>query len=126
MSNFDIKLPRPMSPGESVAHYMEGLLPNARKMFDQISEQISEFQESLDDEHDLAVQLIGLPTSIQITHFSYLEPGLFVFEGFINSDELVRLIQSISQLNFLLIAVRRPDSKLPKRKIGFSFDSGSE
>jgi hypothetical protein len=48
-----------------------------------------------------------------------LSPNLILFKGVMETDEPVRLIQHINQVNLLLKQVKRSDPQKPKRDIGF-------
>lgn len=88
--------------------------------YEVISKQIEEFQNNLDEEHEIALQLASFGTSIlmQVTSISYQNPDLFYFYGFVNG-KYSQLIQHSSQLNFLLTSIEREDKSKPARRIGF-------
>ena len=90
--------------------------------FEIIRDYVREFQASLDDEHDVGLMLTNFGQSMlmNVTHISYEKSVLMVFRGFVNGTEAT-LIQHVSQLNFLLMAVPK-DPDIPHRKIGFSVD----
>lgn len=90
--------------------------------FEIIKDYVLEFQQSLDDEHDVGLMLTNFGQSMlmNVTHIGYEKSVLMVFRGFVNGTEAT-LIQHVSQLNFLLMAVpKEPD--VPHRTIGFSVD----
>ena len=88
-----------------------------------IMEYVKEFERSLDDQHDVAVKLTSFGTSItmSVTQIRYSDPNLLIFDGYVGED-FATLVQHLSQLNFLLIAVPRKEPEKPKRPIGFSAD----
>ncbi len=88
--------------------------------YEKIMEQIHDFEETLDDEHEIALKLASFGSSITmvVTEIGYQNPGLLYFYGFVNGVE-AQLIQHMSQLNFLLISVEREDKTKPARRIGF-------
>lgn len=95
-------------------------LSYADTQFDILQRLITEFESSLDPDHEVGLQLTNFSQSItmQVTDISYEEPVLMVFKGYVNGI-MSTLIQHVNQLNFLLTAVpKEPDR--PKRKIGFS------
>lgn len=48
-------------------------------------------------------------------------PDILIFDGFTSNGSAVQLIQHISQLNILLVAVpRMDDTSKPRRQIGFT------
>ena len=96
----------------------------ASKKYEFIIEQIHNFEKSLDDEHEIALKLtyLGTSTLMLVTHIGYRNPDLIYFYGYINNEKS-QLIQHISQLNFIIVSVKKKDpTKPPKRigKIGFS------
>ena len=89
-----------------------------------IKDYILEFQNSLDQDRDVALLLTHFGNSIlmEVTHIGYEESVLVVFKGYVNGWEST-LIQHVSQLNFLLTSVpKNPD--VPKRTIGFTLPGG--
>ncbi len=80
------------------------------------------FQDNLPNGYDVGLQLVQFGTSILVLveNISYINHSLVVFEGKDSSTgNPVRLIQNVSQVNFLLMAVKNPEPETPKRKIGF-------
>jgi len=85
-----------------------------------LMEAIKEFESELDDNHEVAVQLAAFGQSIvmQVTDIGYSNPALIHFHGYVNGQKS-QLIQHVSQLNFLLMAVPKADPGRPARRIGF-------
>lgn len=80
------------------------------------------FQDNLPNGYDVGLQLVQFGTFILVLveNISYINHSLVVFEGTDSSSgNPVRLIQNVSQVNFLLMAVKNPEPETPKRKIGF-------
>lgn len=88
--------------------------------FDIIKRYVQDFQQSLDQEHDVGLLLtnFGQATLMEVTQIGYEKSVLMVFRGYVNGT-MATLIQHISQLNFLLMAVPKAPEQ-PKRKIGFT------
>ena len=88
--------------------------------YEEIIEQIDEFQNSLDSDHEVAIFLASFGSSVcmQVTRVGYQNPDLLYFYGYVNGVES-QLIQHVSQLNFLLTSVEREDKTKPARRIGF-------
>ena len=88
--------------------------------FDIIKRYVQDFQKSLDQEHDVGLLLtnFGQTTLMEVTQIGYEKSVLMVFRGYVNGT-MATLIQHISQLNFLLMAVPKAPEQ-PKRKIGFT------
>lgn len=82
-------------------------------------QRVRAFQAALDEDQEIGLQLanFGLPAQIHIRSISYRNPNLIEFHGVNADDHEVTLVQHISQLNFLLIAVK-PIEETPYR-IGF-------
>lgn len=91
--------------------------------YEVITERIKEFQDSLDEDHEVAVQLasFGQSITLSVTDIGYSNPSTLVFHGYIG-EQHATLIQHLSQLNFLLLSVRKADPEKPARRIGFSME----
>lgn len=89
--------------------------------YKKIMEQIRKFEENLDNEHEIALQLASFGSAITmiVTDIHYQNPDLFYFYGFVNGTN-AQLIQHTNQLNFLLTSIERRDKTKPLRRIGFS------
>lgn len=86
-----------------------------------IMERLKEFEDNLDDNHEVAVKLASFGQSITlgVTDIGYSNPSTLVFYGYVG-DQPATLIQHVSQLNFLLLAVKKADPEKPARRIGFA------
>ena len=93
----------------------------ASSMCQNIQQQILDFQETLDSEHEVALEITtstGTLVTIYVTSISPQEPNLLCFDGFVNNEK-AHLVQHISQLNFLIVAKELEDKTQPPRRIGF-------
>lgn len=92
---------------------------DAEDIFKHLMQRVRAFQAALDEDQEIGLQLanFGLPAQIHIRSISYRNPNLIEFHGVNADDHEVTLVQHISQLNFLLIAVK-PIDETPYR-IGF-------
>lgn len=92
--------------------------------YEKIIEQIQEFESELDENTEVAVQLASFGQSIvmSITDIGYQNPDLIYFYGLIG-DQKAQLIQHISELSFLLMAVPKANPSAPPRRIGFAAPS---
>lgn len=88
--------------------------------YEKIQEQIEAFQASLSFEQDVCIALSSFGTSMimEVTEIGYQNPDMLYFYGYIDGNR-TQLIQHVSQLNFVLIAVRKEDPDRPPRRIGF-------
>lgn len=89
--------------------------------YEVIMERIKEFEDDLDDEHEVALQLasFGQSITLAVTDIGYSNPSTLVFYGYVG-DKQATLIQHMSQLNFLLLAVKKAEPEKPPRRIGFA------
>lgn len=96
---------------------------NASNFYRQLQEQIQEFEARLDPDKDVGLRLVafgGLPEiRIHLSEVGYADPAMITFRGDTENGDPVQLIQHVSQANVLLIALKRPEPQLPRRKIGF-------
>ena len=92
----------------------------ADTQFKIIKRYIEEFENTLDQNHEVGLLLTNFGQSVlmQVNEITYEKSVLMVFKGFVNGKPAT-LIQHINQLSFLLIKVERDNSEKPKRKIGF-------
>lgn len=95
--------------------------------YEKLIEQVSEFQNSLDDEHEIAIKLasFGSTVTMIVTDIGYQNPDILYFYGYVNGKD-AQLIQHASQLNFLLTSVEREDKTKPARRIGFNLSNDEE
>ncbi len=92
-----------------------------------IMDEIADFEEYLDDDHEIALKLCNFGQSIllNVTEIGYHNPNLMFFYGYVN-DKYTQLIQHTSQINFLLMAVPKSNPKEPPRRIGFTCENKDE
>ena len=88
--------------------------------YEVVMERIHDFETELDDDHEVGVMLasFGQTVTMSVTDIGYSNPCTLVFHGFVKSQRAT-LIQHVSQLNFLLLAVEKSDPAKPARRIGF-------
>lgn len=89
--------------------------------YKKIIENIRDFEQDLDNEHEIAIQLSSFGSSITmiVTDIGYQNPDMLYFYGYVNG-KYSQLIQHTSQLNFLITSVEREDKNIPARRIGFN------
>lgn len=97
----------------------------ARTTFEKIMGQIEEFEETIDDDKEIAVILASFGSEIllSVTEMGYEYPDLIYFYGYTEGGKPAQLIQHVSQLNFLLTAVDKENPEEPPRRIGFLTES---
>ncbi|MDF7809674.1 DUF6173 family protein [Pontiellaceae bacterium B12219] len=87
-----------------------------------LKEYIQEFEQSLDPDQEVGANLVSFGQSItfHINQLSFSTPDIVTFYGTTENGDKVQLIQHVSQLSVLLIAVKRIENK-PKEPIGFNW-----
>lgn len=85
-------------------------------------EWINDFHRDLDDQHEVGARLVsfGQTVTFHIEDIGYWNPSLISFQGKNENGEPVELIQHVSQISILLIALKRENVQQPKRPIGFT------
>lgn len=93
---------------------------NAEYMAKVIGQRIVDFQSTLSEVQDVALQIIQFNNSITlyVTKVSHLGLGLIVFQGSYSANNPCEIVQHISQINVLMAIVSKP-ADIPHRKIGF-------
>jgi hypothetical protein len=101
----------------------------ASEFYKRLVEMINEFDEKLDPEHEVGARLVsyGQTVLIHIEDLGYYNPSLIKFHGRLEDGSKVELIQHVSQISFLLMAVKRLNPDEPKKRIGFNtYEEASE
>ena len=95
---------------------------NVEWKFERIVEQIKAFQENLDDATETAIRFasFGQDIILDVDSLSYQNPDIIYFHGKVNGHS-AQLIQHMSQLNFMLIAVPISEPEKPVKEIGFVY-----
>lgn len=94
----------------------------ASDMYQRITALINNFESELPDTMQAGGRLVSAgDITFSIQDIGYWDPNMIVFYGELSDGSAVELVQHLSQLNLLLIAVpRRDDVKQPRRVIGFT------
>lgn len=89
--------------------------------YERIMEEITDFEKGLDDDHEIVLNLasFGSSTTMVVTSIGYQNPDMLYFYGFVNGKD-ARLVQHITQLNFLITSTERKDKTKSARRVGFS------
>lgn len=90
---------------------------------------IQNFEEQLDNEHEIAVGFAGGEAGvIRIEGLGFFDPDIVTFYGSDETGARTQLIQHVSQLSVVLRALPKPVETEPPRRIGFrlSQDLGPE
>ncbi|MGA0610154.1 DUF6173 family protein [Caldimonas sp. KR1-144] len=94
----------------------------AQWMYERLKQYIKDFERHLDDDHEIAARLVsfGQTLTFHIEDMGYFGPDLVTFFGKNEHGEPVQLVQHVSQLSVLLVALRKQE-EVPRR-IGFVLD----
>ena len=82
---------------------------------------INDFQRDLDNEHEVGARLVnfGQTVTFHIEDIGYWNPSLILFVGKNELGEPIKLIQHVSQISILLVAMKRKNMEQPKKPIGY-------
>ena len=87
--------------------------------YEKIVEQIQEFQEGLSESVDVLVQLSSFGSGLMLVEeIGFQNPDLLYFYGTVSGNK-AQLIQHMTQLNFMLLAIPRKDGSEKPHRIGF-------
>lgn len=94
----------------------------ASDMYQRIVALINNFESELPDTMQAGGRLVSAgDITFSIQDIGYWDPNMIVFYGELSDGSAVELIQHLSQLNLLLVAVpRQDDIQKPRRVIGFT------
>ncbi|MBS5888211.1 MAG: hypothetical protein KIB08_06880 [Negativicoccus succinicivorans] len=87
---------------------------------------INEFEAELNDDEISALTVAMFSNKpIIVDSIGFKNPNIIVFYGHFENGSKVDLVVYQSQLNLCLIPVKRQDTSVPRRKIGFVPDTSS-
>lgn len=93
----------------------------ASDMYQRIVALINNFEAELPDDMQAGGRLVSSGNiTFSIQDVGYWDPNMIVFYGELTDGSSVELVQHLSQLNLLLVAVKRTDPEQPRRIIGFN------
>ncbi len=94
----------------------------AQWAYERLVEYIKDFEKNLDDDHEIGARLVsfGSIVTFHIQDLGYYGPDMICFYGQDEKGQNVQLIQHLSQLSVLLIAMTKAQEK--PRRIGFNLD----
>jgi hypothetical protein len=107
---------------ESFEHEREAVFHDRNpvvKVCEALRSYILSFEASLDDNHEIGARLVsfGQAITFHVQQIGFTKPFIVTFVGLTETGDRVQLIQHVSQLSFLLVAMRKLGDK-PNR-IGF-------
>ncbi len=88
-------------------------------MHERVVKSINDFEEDLDNDHEVGARLVSFGTELtfHIEDVGYWGPDMIIFYGMNSSNKKVQLLQHLSQLSVLLVAVDKMQEE--PRRIGF-------
>lgn len=94
----------------------------AKNIFNELVERIQRFESELDQEYEVGMQLVsfGQSTQFSVSSLGYTDPSIIWFTGTLSDGSYVELVQHVSQISFLMVALQREHPEKPKTQIGFS------
>lgn len=100
----------------------------ASEFHSRLVEMINDFDDGLDPSQEVGMRLVSFGQTVQfhVEDIGFYNPSLIQFFGRTDSGDKIELIQHISQISFLLMAVKRLDPEKPKKRIGFSEEGQEE
>jgi hypothetical protein len=86
-----------------------------------VMKRIKDFEDNLDDEHEVGIKLasFGETVLLNVTNITFSNPSVLIFHGTVN-DCSATLIQHLSMLDFLLLAVPKSETSRRAHRIGFA------
>lgn len=122
----------PASPAarqaERLAPRRGELVPQDRRaedVFYRLVSYIREFEANLDHDHELGARMVSFGTTVQfhIVDMGYWNPDIVTFDGLDEAGHRMKLIQNVSQLNVLLVAMPKREENQEPRRIGFVLEA---
>jgi hypothetical protein len=111
----DIHIPR--SPLVELAEANQ-----ASEFYERLGFWIKDFEDSLNQDEEVGIRLVsfGQTVSFHVQELGYHNPSLIVFHGVTGEGQKVTLIQHVTQISFLLMAMKKADPNKPARRVGFA------
>ena len=95
----------------------------AKSAYAKITKLISDFEKDLPQSKQVGIALPALNNiSVSLDSVSYWNPDIIMFYGHLLDGSSVELVQHVSQLNLILLALPRKEKLLSRRVIGFVTD----
>ncbi len=116
-------LVRPVMP--AIPKIDDSHLNPAKWTYKRLGKYIKDFEAGLDSEHEIGARLVsfGQAVTFHIENVGYYGPDIISFDGISSNGEKVQLIQHMSQLSVLLVAMKKMAEK--PRRIGFIWDENA-
>ncbi len=93
----------------------------AEATFNRIVSYIREFEANMDSAHEVGARMVSFGDTVQfhIVDMGYWNPDIVTFDGLDEGGRRMKLIQNVSQLNVLLVAIPKRIEHDEPRRIGF-------
>ena len=118
-------------PEEAIAEIPDSISdgPNAKSparwAYERLILYIQNFEEKLDNEHEIAMGFVGGEAGVmRIEGLGYFDPDLVTFYGSDPTGARTQLIQHVTQLSVMLRALPKPPAEASPRRIGFKLARG--
>ncbi|MGG1663115.1 DUF6173 family protein [Brevibacillus sp. NRS-1366] len=100
----------------------------ASEFHKRLIEMIAEFEIGLDEHHEVGMRLVsfGQNVTLRVEGIGYCNPSLIRFFGTAEGGASMELIQHVTQISFLLMAVKKADPANPPKRIGFKTEEEQE
>jgi hypothetical protein len=99
----------------------------ARWAYERLILYIQNFEKQLDAGHEVALGLTGSGAGVvKIEGLGYFDPDLVTFYGSNENGQKTQLIQHVTQLNVMLIALAVESEQAEPNRIGFQLGRGIE
>lgn len=98
----------------------QATLHAAEEVFNHLLTRVKDFQANLPEHFELGIRLAnyGGERAVHVRGMGYRNPNIIEFYGLLDGEQQVAVVQHVSQLNFMLVAVPPVAEQEPYR-IGF-------
>ncbi len=122
MSGLELRLPKISTPADLASRMSDAVTNPAKWMHERLVRLIIAFEERLDDSQEVGARLVtfGEREPIHIENVSHWAPDLVLFFGRNLDGHPVELIQHVTQVSVLLVALPKVHEK--PRRIGFDLE----
>ena len=122
MSHIQPSRPEDRLPDEENAEYFHGVNNgSAKSVAKKIYHQIQIVEKDTDYFEEVGIMLFqhGQKFEFSVSQVGYHDPCLICFTGYMNNDSPIKLVQHVSQLNFIVFKMKRSQPNTPKQAIKF-------
>lgn len=98
----------------------QAVLQAAEQVYKHLLARVKDFQNTLPENYELGIQLanFGRERAVHVRGMGFRNPNIIEFYGLLDGKTQVAVVQHVSQLNFMLVAVPPAAEQAPYR-IGF-------